>query len=41
MQCLATLKRIEARGRFDTARRCRSTMSRVFKLAVATGQGGK
>jgi hypothetical protein len=38
MQCLAALKRIEARGRYDTARRCRSTMGRVFKLAVATGR---
>ena len=38
MQCLAALKKIEKRGRFDTARRCRSTMSRVFKMAMATGR---
>jgi integrase len=38
MQCLAALKKIEARGKFDTARRCRSTLSRVFKMAVATGR---
>jgi hypothetical protein len=38
MQCLAALKKIEARGRYDTARRSRATMSRVFKLAVATGR---
>src|SRR5579872_836371 len=43
MQCLATLKKVEARGRRgrtrnETARRCRETMSRVFRMAVATGR---
>jgi integrase len=43
MQCLATLKKVEARGRHgrtrnETARRCRETMSRVFRMAVATGR---
>jgi integrase len=43
MQCLAALKKVEARGRHgrarnETARRCRETMSRVFRMAVATGR---
>jgi len=33
---LAALKRIEAKGKFETARRCRSFVSRVFRYAVAT-----
>lgn len=33
---LAALKRIEAQGKFETARRCRSFVSRVFRYAVAT-----
>lgn len=36
---LAALKRIEARGKHETARRCRSFASRVFRYAVATGRG--
>ena len=36
---LAALKRIEARGKYETARRCRSFASRVFRYAVATGRG--
>lgn len=35
---LATLKRIEARGRYETARRCRSFAGRVFRYAIATGR---
>ena len=35
---LAALKKIEARRRYDTARRCRATASRVYKLAIATGR---
>ncbi|CAN5206794.1 integrase arm-type DNA-binding domain-containing protein [soil metagenome] len=35
---LAALKRIEARGKYETARRCRSFASRVFRYAVATGR---
>jgi integrase len=38
MHVLDALKKIEARGRFDTARRCRATLSRAFKLAVSTGR---
>ena len=33
---LAALKRIEAKGRYETARRCRSFASRVFRYAVST-----
>lgn len=33
---LAALKRIEAKGKYETARRCRSFASRVFRFAVAT-----
>ncbi|MBB3034674.1 tyrosine-type recombinase/integrase [Alteriqipengyuania lutimaris] len=33
---LAALRRIEAHGKFETARRCRSFVSRVFRYAVAT-----
>ncbi|HWW55552.1 MAG TPA: hypothetical protein VN047_01535 [Sphingopyxis sp.] len=36
---LAALKRIEARGKYETARRARSFASRVFRYAVATGRG--
>ncbi len=35
---LAALKRIEARGKYETARRCRSFSSRVFRYAAATGR---
>lgn len=39
LEVLAALKRIEARGKYETARRCRSFASRVFRYAVATGRG--
>jgi integrase len=35
---LAALKRIEAHGKHETARRCRSFASRVFRYAAATGR---
>lgn len=35
---LGALKRIEAKGKHETARRCRSFASRVFRFAVATGR---
>jgi len=35
---LAALKRVEARGKHETARRCRSFASRVFRYAAATGR---
>jgi integrase len=38
VEVLAALKRIEARGKHETARRCRSFASRVFRYAVATGR---
>jgi integrase len=36
---LAALKRLEAHGKHETARRSRSFASRVFRYAVATGRG--
>ena len=36
---LAALKRLEAHSKFETARRCRSFASRVFRYAVATRRG--
>lgn len=38
VEVLAALKRIEAAGKHETARRCRSFASRVFRFAVATGR---
>lgn len=38
VEVLAALKRIEAKGKYETARRCRSFASRVFRYAVATGR---
>lgn len=35
---LAALKRIEARGKYETARRCRSFAGRVFRYGVATAR---
>jgi integrase len=37
-QILAALKRIEARGTYETAQRTRSALSRVFRYAVTTGR---
>lgn len=37
-ECLAVLRNIEARGAIDTARRCRQTMSHVFRYAISTGR---
>ena len=37
-ELLATLRRIEARGRHETAHRVRALASRIFRYAVATGQ---
>jgi integrase len=36
---LAALKRIEAKGKYETARRCRSFAGRVFRYGVATARG--
>lgn len=38
IEILSALKRIEARGKHETAQRCRSFASRVFRYAVATGR---
>ncbi|TPG13543.1 tyrosine-type recombinase/integrase [Sphingomonas oligophenolica] len=35
---LAALKRLEAKGRHETAKKCRSFASRVFRYIVATGR---
>ena len=35
---LATLKRLEAKGRHETSKKCRSFASRVFSYGVATGR---
>jgi integrase len=35
---LTVLKRLEARGLHESAQRCRATMSRVFRYAMATGR---
>lgn len=35
---LAALKRLEAKGRYETAKKCRSFASRVFRYGVATGR---
>lgn len=35
---LAALKRLEAKGTFETAKKCRSFASRVFRYGVATGR---
>lgn len=39
LDVLSALKRIEAKGKHETARRCRSFASRVFRYGVATGRG--
>lgn len=35
---LASLKKLEARGRHETAKKCRSFASRIFRYGVATGR---
>jgi integrase len=37
-EVLAVLKTVEARGRYETARRLRSKTGQVFRLAIATGR---
>jgi integrase len=37
-EVLAVLRKIEARGRYETARMVRSTCSQVFRYAIATGR---
>ena len=38
IEVLAALKRIEAKGKYETARRCRSFAGRVFRYAIATAR---
>ncbi len=38
IEVLAALKRIEAKGKYETARRCRSFAGRVFRYAIVTGR---
>jgi integrase len=38
MEVLEVLRKVERRGRLDTARRLRSTVSSVFRFAIATGR---
>lgn len=37
-ELLIVLRRVEARGRYETARRLRSTCGQVFRYAIATGR---
>jgi integrase len=37
-EILDVLRRIEAKGNHETARRCRATISRVFRYAISTGR---
>ncbi len=37
-ELLSALRRVEVRGRFETARRLRSTCGQVFRYAIATGR---
>jgi integrase len=37
-ELLSVLRRVEARGRYETARRLRSTCGMVFRYAIATGR---
>jgi len=38
LEVLSVLRRVEARGRYETARRLRSTCGMVFRYAIATGR---
>lgn len=40
-EVLAALRPVEKRGRLETARRLRSTISRVFRYAIATGRADR
>ena len=39
LDALASLKRLEAKGKHETARRCRSFASRIFRYAAVVGAG--
>ncbi len=38
IEVLGALRRLEAKGKYETARRCRSFASRVFRYAIATAR---
>lgn len=38
LEVLAVLRKVEATGRYESARRMRSVMSRVFRYVIATGR---
>src|SRR5215470_9509505 len=38
LEVLAVLRKVEARGRYETTRRLRSTCGMVFRYAIATGR---
>jgi integrase len=38
LELLSVLRRVEARGRYETARRLRSTCGTIFRYAIATGR---
>jgi integrase len=38
LEVLSVLRRVEARGRYETARRLRSTCGTIFRYAIATGR---
>ena len=40
-ELLHVLRRVEARGRYETARRLRSTCGQVFRYAIATGRAAR
>lgn len=41
IETLAVLRKVEARGHFESARRMRSVLSRVFRYAIATGRADR
>ena len=41
MSTIATLRAVEKRGHFETARRLRSTCGQVFRNAIATGRADR
>ena len=41
LELLLALRKIEARGKYESARRARSTSSRIFRYAIATGRADR
>ncbi len=40
-ELLAVLRKVEAKGRYETAKRLRATCGQVFRYAIATGRAGR